>query len=135
MNVRFVTLCVLFVSLLIGCGSSEVVAPAPTLVLTKDGKPLAGILVQLATDDGKGVASGTTDPLGNAVVRGGDGKPPAKGKYKLVLADAGEEEANPMEPAKNTNRNRVPKIYGKAATTTASVTLDGTLGPFPVEIK
>jgi hypothetical protein len=100
-----------------------------------DGRPIAGLQVQLATPDGTGVASGTTRTDGSAVLRRGDGAPLAAGTYKVVLADAGEVEENPMEPPKKSSRNRVPAVYRMATSTTASVTLDGSARLQTVECR
>jgi hypothetical protein len=90
-----------------------------------NGRPIAGLQVQLVTADGVGVASGTTVGDGRAVLLTGDGTPPVAGTFKAVFADAGGAEENPMEPSKKSAASRVPALYLRAATTTAQNTLDG----------
>lgn len=119
-----------------GCGSSlPPPPPAPTLVISIDGSPAIGLQVLLTAADGKGVASGTTDASGKAVVRAGDGTAPGAGRYKVVLADTGDVEENPMEVVKKAAKSRIPSAYAKAATTKAGVIIDDASGSYPVDIQ
>lgn len=110
-------------------------AAAPTLTVTLDGKPADRLIVQLVGADGRAAATGYTDAAGRAVVRGGDGGAPAPGPYKVVVAEAGEDEPDPMAPQKGKPAPRFDRRYTKADSTPAAVTIEAGKLDYSVELK
>ncbi len=118
-----------------GCGSqpaATALGPAPVLVVTVDGQPAAGLSVRLVSDVVSG--GGVTDAAGRLAARGPDDKALPSGVYKVTVTDAGDKEANPMEPVKK-GKSRVPTAYAKPASTPLSVTIEAGKSEYPMDVK
>ncbi len=118
-----------------GCGgqpAATALGPAPALVVTLDGQPAAGLSVRLVSDAASG--GGVTDAAGRLAARGSDDKGLPSGTYKVTVTDAGDGEANPMEPVKKP-KSRVPPAYAKPASTPLSVTIEAGKPEYPLDVK
>lgn len=143
-------LCALFLCALLaaqsGCGPS-----GPTTVpvkgsVTKDGQPLALVVVTLMGTDGDYVPTGETDSSGNfeiALAPSGK-KGAAPGKYKVILAGGGTPtvagtQGSPNSPygSDRSGRPVAEKPYGKEWTSaeTSPLEVEVVSGMAPIEIK
>jgi hypothetical protein len=128
------TLLAIGLMILAGCGGTNTLPPAPTLLLQIDGSPAGSLTVQLIASDGKAVAMGTSDKSGKAVVRQGDGEAPPAGTYKLVVVDNDDGESNPMERQKAI-KSRLSSGYAKANSTKATVTIEAGKKDYTIELS
>ncbi len=75
---------------LLGCGGGPELpktVPVKGTVKTKDGKPLANVMVEFVPDGGGQTATGTTDENGNyTLTTPGVGEGAVPGTYKVVLS-------------------------------------------------
>jgi hypothetical protein len=130
---------------LAGCAPAPPATVPVSGIVTIDGKPAAGILVQYNPDfntGGKVVASsGVTGADGRYTLKTDAGLPGALiGKHKIVLIDNefanGAEDANgnPIKPTKKLV-NRIPQQYLAAGSTPAEMIVSADKTDYPIEVR